>query len=120
MIAADAPGDDAAAVEAEVRRLMWEKAGLVRSRQGLESALARLTFLAGRRRLAGPTVNLLTVARLVATAALARPESRGAHFRSDHPVADPAWRRRILLSPQGGELRVESEPVGDESVERCA
>jgi succinate dehydrogenase/fumarate reductase flavoprotein subunit len=33
----------------------------------------------------------LLVARLVARAALARTESRGAHQRTDHPATDPAW-----------------------------
>ena len=55
--------------------------------------------------------NRATVARLVATAALARPESRGAHFRADHPLAETAWRRRILLTPEGGVPRLETEPV---------
>jgi succinate dehydrogenase/fumarate reductase flavoprotein subunit len=60
---------------------------------------------------AAETRNLATVARLVATAALARSESRGAHFRADHPLADSAWRRRILLTRDGGAIRLETEPV---------
>ena len=60
---------------------------------------------------AAPARSRATVARLVATAALARPESRGAHFRADHPLADPAWRRRILLTPEAGVARLETEPV---------
>ena len=39
--------------------------------------------------------NLALVARLVATAALQRTESRGAHHRADHPGTDPAWARHI-------------------------
>jgi L-aspartate oxidase len=96
-------GDEAARTVAAIRRLAWEKAGLVRTADGLRKALAALEALenevpAG----AVEARSVATVARLVARAALARPESRGAHFRADHPLADPAWRRRILLLPGGG------------------
>lgn len=43
------------------------------------------------------TQNLLTVAYCVTIAAAARCESRGVHFRSDFPAADPAWRCHIDL-----------------------
>ena len=113
--------EDAVALEAEVRRLMWEKVGLVRSAAGLGAAIARLDALAGRIAPSSPSGSLVTVARLVATAALARPESRGAHFRADHPAANPAWRRRILLSTDGAAIRLETQPVGaPEAVEVCA
>jgi L-aspartate oxidase len=99
-----------ASVAAEIRRIMWEKAGLVRTGEGLREALVGISALdesipAG----AGESRNLATVARLVATAALARPESRGAHFRADHPLADPAWRRRILLTREGEPVPVAAE-----------
>jgi len=114
------PAQDPAAVEPEIRRLMWENVGLVRSRDGLRAALARFDALA-EQRLHGPSRSLVTVARLVATAALARTESRGAHFRSDHPATDPAWRRRILLSPNGPDIRLDTEAVAEpEAVEACA
>jgi aspartate oxidase len=91
---------------------MWEKVGLVRTAEGLREALAALDTLA-RTIPAGAAEarSRATVARLVATAALARPESRGAHFRADHPLADPAWRRRILLTAEGAASRLETEPV---------
>ncbi|QDP98011.1 L-aspartate oxidase [Microlunatus elymi] len=41
--------------------------------------------------------NLYTVAVAVATAAVARAESRGCHRRADYPGPDPAWRRHSLL-----------------------
>jgi L-aspartate oxidase len=45
---------------------------------------------------------LLPLARLTATAALARTESRGAHWRHDYPDTDPAQRvRRVVVRPGG-------------------
>jgi L-aspartate oxidase len=112
--AASAPADTggAASVATELRQLMWERAGLVRTGEGLREALARIDEL--ERRLpagGGEARNLVTVARLVARAALARPESRGAHFRADHPAARSAWRGRILQWSTGEGARLAFEPV---------
>ena len=41
-----------------------------------------------------PARNAVLVARLVLSAALARTESRGAHFRSDFPATDVGWASR--------------------------
>ncbi|HXO22893.1 MAG TPA: L-aspartate oxidase, partial [Thermoanaerobaculia bacterium] len=69
---------------AAVRRLMWEKVGVVRDGAGLESAVAALDRLAGEHPAAaagvGEARNLLFAGRLAAAAALARRESRGGHF----------------------------------------
>jgi L-aspartate oxidase len=110
--AAEAQDEEAAAIRSELRKLMWQDAGLVRSADGLRRVLDRLDGLdhatpPG----ASETRSLLTVAELVATSALARPESRGAHFRADHPRPDRAWRRRIVLTRNGTGTRVETEPV---------
>ncbi len=104
----------AAAPEAAraLRALAWDAVGLVRTGEGLSRALVRLDGL--DREIPPGAVearSLATVARLVATAALARPESRGAHFRADRPAADPAWRRRIVLRRADGAVRVALEPV---------
>jgi L-aspartate oxidase len=67
---------------AELRRRMWEGAGPVRDREGLERLLA---WLDGQ-----PESNPARVAALIAAAALERRESRGAHLRRDFPDLDPA------------------------------
>ena len=103
---------EAASAQAALRGLMWEKAGLVRTGEGLRDALAGIDALsAAIPPGAVETRNLATVARLVATAALARPESRGAHFRADHPLEDAVWRRRLLLARAGAGVRLELQPV---------
>jgi L-aspartate oxidase len=84
---------------ATVRRLMWEKVGLVREEAGLRSALAELDLLAARfPQVGGEARNLLGIARLVTAAAFVRQESRGGHFRTDFPEPAPRWLRRLFLT----------------------
>ncbi len=96
------PQGDMAVFE-EVRDLLWNDVGIVRSASGLESALETLEGLghnvepARPDDLADPIANAVLTAALVARAALTRTESRGAHYRIDHPRARPAWLRHIGL-----------------------
>jgi succinate dehydrogenase / fumarate reductase, flavoprotein subunit len=56
---------------------------------------------------------LLDVARALVAAALARTESRGGHFRDDHPLRDDAnWLRHSLAYRQpDGSIRLDYKPV---------
>ena len=85
---------------ADVRDLMWRCAGLFRDRDGLSQAVAALDGAAAASYPATADGarhrNLVTVARLIARAALRREESRGGHYRSDFPRRDDArWKIHI-------------------------
>jgi L-aspartate oxidase len=98
------PAADLAAHTASVRDVMWRSVGLFRNRRRLETAVAMLQTVYQREHArirfeSAPTadswrrVNLVTVALLVARAALRREESRGGHFREDFPERDDRhWR----------------------------
>ncbi|MBI4477399.1 MAG: L-aspartate oxidase [Acidobacteria bacterium] len=100
----DAFPDNTEAVLEEVRRMMWQSVGLFRDRPQLEQAVTALTdrwtdvarhvTALPIRAEAWKLVNVVLVSGLIASAALWREESRGAHFRSDFPARDDLhWRR---------------------------
>lgn len=80
-------GEIALAVRKRVRRLMWERVGILRSRESVSRALLEFAQIA-RAPLSLASRNFLTVATLIARTALWREESRGAHHRTDYPARD--------------------------------
>lgn len=98
---------DSEALINEIRRLMWSKVGIVRSGQGLREAVEQLQALhpclpqpASRR--ACEACNIHTAALLIARSALARLESRGAHYRTDCPAHDDLrFKKHSIIRGQG-------------------
>ena len=89
-----------------VRDLMWRHAGLLRSRETLDSLVHRLSgwwaYLARTRsamtsdREFRRLSSLVTVSLLIARAAVRREESRGGHFRTDFPHRDDIhWQKHV-------------------------
>jgi succinate dehydrogenase/fumarate reductase flavoprotein subunit len=114
-------------VIARVQGCMSQRCGVHRTTSGLQSAIAELEQLASsgvNSRQAHITsaveaVNILTVARAIALAALKREESRGPHLRfataqslEPIPIDDEHWRRYILVHqrPKGPDTEVR-DPV---------
>ena len=99
-----------------LKSLMWRNAGIRRDRARLEEALATIqdwSRYALPRQFREPSgwqlQNMLVLAELMVTAALARDESRGVHLRMDYPnTDDPRWQRRITFVRE--EAKAPSEP----------
>ena len=103
---------DLASIEAikdAIRETLWENVSIERNGEGLRQTLAELQDLATNLGNVPATpvpsditlieaVNMLNVALMITKSALARTESRGAHYRTDFPTQDDTdWHRRILI-----------------------
>ncbi len=74
----------ATAVSKRVKRVMWERVGILRDRDSLQRAIKEFEQIEASN-LSNSSRNFVTLAMLVSRAALWREESRGGHFRSDFP-----------------------------------
>jgi L-aspartate oxidase len=83
-----------------IRSIAWEKCGIVRTGEGLREACEVLEQLEP----AEPeSRSMCEVALLIARCALARKESRGAHFRTDYPAQSPAYEKHSVIR-KGAEI----------------
>jgi L-aspartate oxidase len=102
----------AAEVDKLIRKaqsLMWQHVGVVRDGKALQQVVPELRNLqsqipAGGQRRAYEAMNILQTGLLIARSALAREESRGAHYRLDHPLKNDAkYHKHSIIS--GDNLR---------------
>ena len=90
---------------------MWEKVGVVRDGKALQQVVPQLRELQGQLppatdRRSHEAANLLQAGLLIARSALAREESRGAHYRLDHPLSDDRRYRKHSVV-RGDDIRFE-------------
>jgi fumarate reductase flavoprotein subunit len=108
--------------------VMWNKVGIIRDQAGLRAGLAELAAIeneldecgiADANRAFNLTwhdwlnlKNLTQTSRVIAEAALARTDSRGAHYREDHPETGPLEKSAFTsLRLEGSALKVTTKPV---------
>ncbi|MDP7276781.1 MAG: fumarate reductase/succinate dehydrogenase flavoprotein subunit [Planctomycetaceae bacterium] len=122
-------GENPYTVHEDLRNMMQDKVGIVRTEEDLVSAIEAIASL--RTRAAGVKVggniqynpgwhlaldldNMLDISEAVARSALMRTESRGAHTREDFPDSDEqTWGQQNLVTCQtesGVEVQVEPLP----------
>jgi fumarate reductase (CoM/CoB) subunit A len=114
----EAGGSDYAAMRKELQSTMWRTLGIVRNRVGMERGLEEVSSLQERLNTAVPSgaralmlhaqmASSLLVARACLGAALARQESRGAHYRTDFSTQDDAhWKVAQRIELDGAELLI--------------
>ena len=88
------------AIRAELQRAMTRGAGVLRWADSLAGTAKELRRLGEQRatphNAAWEATNLLTVAAVLVASATARLETRGCHWREDHPTAADEWRGHLL------------------------
>jgi L-aspartate oxidase len=116
-----------AAARSAIQQLMSTHAGVLRDLKGLDEAERGLAELGVVDSAGGAAAtpgtesweatNLLTVATVLVRAAKLREETRGSHWRDDHPDTDDArWRGHLDTTLDGdGQLHTDYVPTGSAS-----
>jgi len=95
----------------EIRRLMWDYVGIVRTNKRLQRAQKRIANLQAEIQeyywdfiVTSDLLelrNIATVAELIVASALRRPESRGLNYNLDYPKPNPEWAQQDTILHKG-------------------
>ena len=100
-----APAKRPKMTEPDLRALTWQYCGIIRTGQGLATAIDKLSHDVATQPCSSVADyelrNMHAVAALIAACALARQESRGAHYRLDYPEKDESYAKHSVVSRDG-------------------
>ena len=122
------PSGDLTPIREALYECMWNDVGILRDTAGLKRGISTLAALEGELMKVGVADgnrvynltwhdwmnlrNLISVSRVIATAALARKDSRGAHFHEDFPVPSALDQSRYtVVRSREGALDITEEAV---------
>jgi succinate dehydrogenase / fumarate reductase flavoprotein subunit len=121
------PANNPYTVHSKLQNVMNDLVGIIRTESELEQALKELQVLKAEAAATGveghrqfnpgwhlsiDLRNMIRISECIATAALARHESRGGHTRDDFPKAEPEFAViNHVLRLRGGELQLSAEPL---------
>jgi succinate dehydrogenase/fumarate reductase flavoprotein subunit len=103
-----------------LKKMMWEKVGIIRLHSELSKAMETLGNPSPEIRVTSPAElirfleyhNMRRISQMVCKAALARTESRGSHFRVDFPSEDNArWLRNIVIQKNASGIDCHAIPA---------
>jgi fumarate reductase (CoM/CoB) subunit A len=106
-----------------LKKIMWENVGIIRNEKGMERALNKIKelnscapdlYVRDRSALikSFELKNMLRISEMVCRAALIRKESRGAHYREEHPKEDNNnWLKNIVIRKDGCDMKLEVMPI---------
>lgn len=109
----------------DLKERMWNKAGITREKNELEEVLEHIQGDWPRAEVRNSKElirllefrNMRIVAEMVCRAALKRTESRGAHFRVDHPEENNSqWLKNIVFRKGAAGMEVETRAVSQDRV----
>jgi fumarate reductase flavoprotein subunit len=122
------PLGDLPGIRERLYTAMWDDAGIIRDGERLERAKSTINALGEELAIAGISDqgraynltwhdwmnlnNLILVSKVIIEAALKRDDSRGAHFRSDHPETkdvENSWYTRVKMT--GDDIDLTTKPV---------
>jgi succinate dehydrogenase / fumarate reductase, flavoprotein subunit len=115
-------------VQYDLQDLMQDKVGIVRNEKDMHAAvdaIERLKWRAAKVGVGGnreynpgwhtalDLANLLTCSEAVARSAIERRESRGGHFREDHPEKEPSFAQFNIICRRGpdGRMQIQRRPI---------
>ena len=121
-------GENPGVIYDEMREMMQNKVGIIRTKKELEEALEELNAFKERAHASFPgtsrrynsgwhqaldLINMADVSIACALAALTREESRGGHTREDMPIPeDEYWGKTLnIIWMEDGEVKIRQEPV---------